>query len=86
MCGSYISLLTALLVVNLGLGDPVAWALPTIVGSPLIARAAYRAAIRGNDVVASARPDKIVSDFSFETVAQSGLNQPREPPFGMTSR
>jgi hypothetical protein len=37
MCGSYISLLTALLVVNLGLGDPIGWALPTIVGAPLIA-------------------------------------------------
>lgn len=46
MCGSYISLLTALLVVNLGLGDPIAWILPTIVGSPLIARRAYLAAAR----------------------------------------
>jgi hypothetical protein len=44
MCGSYISLVTALLVVNLGVHAIIAWALPTVVGSPLIARAAYRAA------------------------------------------
>jgi hypothetical protein len=50
MCGSYISLVTALLVVNLGLGDAFAWVLPTIAGAPLIARAAYRAAVRGNGV------------------------------------
>jgi hypothetical protein len=37
MCGSYISLPTALLVINLGLDDPVAWMFPTVVGSPLIA-------------------------------------------------
>jgi hypothetical protein len=55
MCGSYISLVTALLVVNLGLGDPAAWALPTIVGSPLIARAAYRAAVRGGNGVRASR-------------------------------
>jgi hypothetical protein len=46
MCGSCISLLTALLVVNLGLGDPIAWILPTVAGSPLIARRAYLAAGR----------------------------------------
>jgi hypothetical protein len=50
MCGSYISLVTALLVVNLGLADPFAWVLPSIAGTPLIARAAYRAAVRGNGV------------------------------------
>jgi hypothetical protein len=44
MCGSYISLLTALFVVNLGVRAVVAWVLPTVVGSPLIAWAAYRAA------------------------------------------
>jgi hypothetical protein len=44
MCGSYISLVTALFVVNLGVHAIVAWVLPTVVGSPLIARAAYRAA------------------------------------------
>jgi hypothetical protein len=46
MCGSYISLTTALLVVNLGLGDPAAWILPTIIGTPLIARRAYLAVVR----------------------------------------
>jgi hypothetical protein len=44
MCGSYISLVTALFVVNLGVHAAFAWVLPTAVGSPLIARAAYRAA------------------------------------------
>jgi hypothetical protein len=44
MCGSYISLVTALFVVNLGVHAIIAWVLPTMVGSPLIARAAYRAA------------------------------------------
>lgn len=28
MCGSYVTLVTTLLVVNLGAGDPFAWALP----------------------------------------------------------
>jgi hypothetical protein len=46
MCGSYISLVTALLVVNLGLGDPIAWILPAVGGSPLIARRAYLGATR----------------------------------------
>ena len=46
MCGSYLSLLTALLVVNLGLGNPVGWVLPTAVGSPLIGWRAYLAAAR----------------------------------------
>jgi len=46
MCGSYTSLTTALLVVNLGFGSVLAWALPTVVGSPLIARRAYLAAVR----------------------------------------
>ena len=44
LCGSYISLVTALFVVNLGVHAFIAWVLPTAVGSPLIARAAYRAA------------------------------------------
>lgn len=43
MCGSTISLVTALFVVNLG--GPVAWVLPTAVGSPLIALAARRAVV-----------------------------------------
>ncbi len=45
MCGSYISLTTALLVVNLGFGSVLAWVLPTVVGTPLIARRAYLAAV-----------------------------------------
>lgn len=44
MCGSYVSLVTALLVVNLG--GPVAWILPTAAGSPVIAWTARRAALR----------------------------------------
>ncbi|MDX6284670.1 MAG: hypothetical protein QOG53_155 [Frankiales bacterium] len=42
MCGSYISFVTALLVVNSN--SIIAWILPTIVGSPLIAWAASVAA------------------------------------------
>jgi len=45
MCGSYVSLVTALLVVNLG--GPAAWILPTVVGSPVIAWTARRAALHG---------------------------------------
>jgi uncharacterized membrane protein len=37
MGGSYIALVTALLVVNLGSTLPIVWLLPTVVGSPLIA-------------------------------------------------
>lgn len=43
MCGSYISLVTAFLVVNLGLASVVAWVAPTVIGSPLIALATVRA-------------------------------------------
>lgn len=42
MCGSYISFVTAFLIVNLGLGSPVAWISPTLIGSPLIALATVR--------------------------------------------
>jgi Predicted membrane protein (DUF2306) len=42
MCSSYISFVTALLVVNLGFGSPIAWIAPTLVGTPLIARANAR--------------------------------------------
>lgn len=41
MCGSYVSFVTAFLVVNWE--SPLAWILPTVIGSPLIARAAGRA-------------------------------------------
>jgi hypothetical protein len=44
MCGSYVSLTTALFVVNLGFGSVLAWTLPTVVATPLIARRAYLAA------------------------------------------
>jgi uncharacterized membrane protein len=37
MAGSYIALVTALLVVNVGQRLPIVWFLPTIVGSPIIA-------------------------------------------------
>lgn len=37
MCGSYIALVTALLVVNAGRSILLVWFLPTIVGSPIIA-------------------------------------------------
>jgi len=46
--GSYIAMVTALLVVNWetltggrGIYSPLAWALPTVVGSPIIARVFY---------------------------------------------
>lgn len=42
ICGSYVSFVTAFLVVTVG--SPVAWLLPTVVASPLIARASGRAA------------------------------------------
>ena len=41
MCGSYISFLTAFLVVNWS--NPLAWILPTVIGTPLIARTSARA-------------------------------------------
>lgn len=41
MCGSYVSFVTAALVVNLS--TPLAWVVPTVIGSPLIALAAARA-------------------------------------------
>jgi hypothetical protein len=44
MCGSYIALVTTFLVVNLGPGSVIAWALPTAVGSPIIA---WRSAVAG---------------------------------------
>jgi hypothetical protein len=44
MCGSYISFVTALLVVNLGFGSPVAWVAPTLIGSLLITRTSFRVA------------------------------------------
>jgi hypothetical protein len=42
MCGSYVSFLTAFLVVNTK-GNPTAWIAPTVIATPLIALAARRA-------------------------------------------
>jgi hypothetical protein len=46
MGGSYIALVTALLVVNFGRANTVVWFLPTIVGTPLIVWAIARATQR----------------------------------------
>jgi hypothetical protein len=35
--GSYIAMVTAVLVVNLGTASPLAWIAPTVIGSPIIA-------------------------------------------------
>jgi tellurite resistance protein TehA-like permease len=67
MCGSYISLTTALLVVNLGLGSVLAWMLPTVIGTPLISYRAYRSvavrADRGREPLRAAssalQPDRV---------------------------
>jgi hypothetical protein len=56
MCGSYVSFVTAFLVVNTDLAFWPAWILPTVVGSPLIARASARAA-RG---ATASRPQRLV--------------------------
>lgn len=34
--GSYIAMVTALLVVNLGTSSPIAWIAPTVIGTPII--------------------------------------------------
>jgi len=54
MCGSYVSLVTALLVVSWD--SPLAWILPTVIGSPLIARARARAARHSPDRIDAALP------------------------------
>src|ERR1700744_6493885 len=59
MCGSYISLVTALLVVN-SPGSPIAWLAPTAVGTPLITwtniRLARRLHGRSRSATAAAAP------------------------------
>ena len=45
MCGSYVSFVTAFLVVNFR-GQWWPWLLPTVIGTPLITRAALRYAVR----------------------------------------
>lgn len=54
MCGSYISLTTALLVVNLGAGSVLAWIAPTVIGTPLISYRVYRAFLDDRPSPASA--------------------------------
>ena len=51
MCSSYISFVTAFLVVNLGLHSLIAWIAPTLVGTPLIARGNARVAARASGPV-----------------------------------
>ncbi len=51
VCGSYVSLVTALAVVSWG--SPLAWVLPPVVGAVLVERAAHRAT--GHDAATPAR-------------------------------
>ncbi|MGI8758513.1 MAG: hypothetical protein ACR2K0_04335 [Acidimicrobiales bacterium] len=51
ICGSYISLVTALLVVSWG--SLLAWVLPTLVGTVLVERAANRATARPSPAIAT---------------------------------
>lgn len=54
MAGSYVSFVTAALLVNWS--SPWAWVLPTLIGSPTIAAAARRAARRGPGRTSGTRP------------------------------
>jgi len=54
MCGSYLSFVTAALVVNWA--SPLAWVLPTLIGTPLINRAVTRANRAGSPPGTAARP------------------------------
>jgi hypothetical protein len=58
MCGSYISFVTAFLVVNLGLGSPLAWVAPTLIGTPLIARATIRSLRSGPPTAVAPTPER----------------------------
>lgn len=40
--GSYIAMVTALLVVNLGTASPLAWIAPTLIGTPIIAWVSFQ--------------------------------------------
>lgn len=53
MCGSYVSFVTAALVVNWA--SPLAWVLPTVIGSPLIAVTARRRARRSGPPTTTVR-------------------------------
>jgi len=72
MCGSYISLVTALLVVNFP-GSPIAWVAPTAVGTPLITwtniRLARRAARRPAPPAAAA-PQQYWTGSRFMPLSQ----------------
>jgi len=63
MCGSYVSCVTAFLVVNLQ-GSMIPWVLPTLIATPLITRAANqaRAMDRAQLDLARANPDLIRHD------------------------
>lgn len=54
MCGSYLSFVTAALVVNWA--SPLAWVLPTLIGTPLINRAVTRASRPGSAPRTPAQP------------------------------
>lgn len=63
MCSSYISFVTAFLVVNLGLNSAVAWIAPTLVGAPLIARGNFRVVPVTGTRPASAGADPTIDDI-----------------------
>jgi hypothetical protein len=73
MCGSYISLVTALFVTNVR-GVPVVWILPTVAGSPLIAWANIRLARRSAAVGTRACA---VADQQLLNAAEPARAQPR---------
>jgi hypothetical protein len=80
MCGSYISVTTALLVVNLGLGSVLAWALPTVAGTPLIARRAYRAAVNPGKTYtrADTEADPSASERSYVAAKRTTFGLPEQ--------
>lgn len=52
--GSYIAMVTALLVVNLGTDEALAWIVPTVIGTPIISYVNYGIATRRRP---KSRPD-----------------------------
>jgi hypothetical protein len=69
MCGSYISLVTALLVVN-SPGSPIAWVAPTAVGTPLITWTNIRLARRAAGAPAAAEPQVYWTGSRFMPLSQ----------------
>jgi uncharacterized membrane protein len=67
MGGAGIAFVTAVLVVNFGTLNPVAWVLPTVVGSPIIALTTRRVLRRG--VVASRQASIPAQQGRMETSA-----------------